>query len=112
MDSLPGYCHQLSSYHDQYWVSPHPMPSLGPEVANRPKWIQLLWSLCYPDRLRNVALYHRHLPHPLHLGSVARPWMGDIQVAAGRRFRVACLWHVPVQRLDPTATQEVCRKEA
>lgn len=79
-------------------------------ITNSVQWLQLLRSLCYAHRLCYVALDYRYLPHPLHLDRVARTWLGDIQVAAGCRFRAPGVRNLPVQRPYSPAAKGVCRE--
>ena len=72
------------------------------------QWLQLLRSIRDSHRLCHFALDHRYLPHPFHLDCVAWPWLGDLQVAPGCRFRFVGVWHVLVQRPHSSTAKGVC----
>lgn len=80
--------------------------------TNSMQWLQLLRPVCNPHRLRYIALDHRHMPHALHLGCVARPWLGDIQMAPGPWFRFPGVWQLLILRYNPPAAQGLCGEEA
>jgi drug/metabolite transporter (DMT)-like permease len=82
------------------------------DSANSVQWFQLLRSVSDSHCLRYITLHHRHVPHTLHLGCVARLGLGDFQVASGVGFCLPCVRNVLVQRLDQAAAQVVRGEEA
>lgn len=69
--------------------------------------LQLLRPLSHSHRLCNLTQYYRYLSHTLHLACLPWPWLGDVQVAAGGRIRIARVWHISVQRCHQTAFEIV-----
>ena len=82
------------------------------DSANSVQWFQLLRPVGDSHCLGYITLHHRHVPHTLHLGCVARPGLGDFQVAPGAGLCIPCVRNVLVQRPDQAAAQVVCGEEA
>lgn len=73
-----------------------PLCSRDTPRTNRPQWLQLLRPVCNPHSIGYISQHHRYLPHSVYLARVAGAGVGILQVAAGTRFRDACLRNLPI----------------